>query len=163
MMANLYEPEFDGSSDRDGFTYRRAKLGAQAGAVRLGASLYEIPPGEATFPYHAHFGNEEMLIVLEGRPSLRTPDGWRELDPGDVVSFKVGSEGAHQVMNRSEDAARILVVSEMNAPEVSVYPDSGKVLAGTRPPGGTETAEDVFEAFRLEDGVDYWEGEEPPR
>jgi uncharacterized cupin superfamily protein len=104
-----------------------------------------------------------MLIVLEGGPSLRTPDGWRELEPGDVVSFKVGSEGAHQVMNRSEKPARVLVVSEMNAPEVSVYPDSGKVLAGTRPPGGTETAEDFFEAFRLEGGVDYWEGEEPPR
>jgi len=162
-MANLYEPEFDGSSDRDGFTYRRAKLGAQAGAVRLGASLYEIPPGEATFPYHAHFGNEEMLIVLEGRPSLRTPDGWRELDQGDVVSFKVGSEGAHQVMNRGEGPARVLVVSEMNAPEVSVYPDTGKILAGTRPPGGAGDPGDIFEAFRLDDAADYWEGEEPPK
>jgi uncharacterized cupin superfamily protein len=162
-MANLYEPEFDGSSDRDGFTYRRAKLGAQAGAVRLGASLYEVPPGEATFPYHAHFGNEEMLFVLEGRPSLRTPDGWRELDPGDVVSFKVGLEGAHQVMNRGEEPARVLVVSEMNAPEVSVYPDTGKILAGTRPPGGAGDPGDIFEAFRLDDAADYWEGEEPPK
>ncbi len=162
-MANLYEPEFDGSSDRDGFTYRRAKLGAQAGAVRLGASLYEIPPGEATFPYHAHFGNEEMLIVLEGRPSLRTPDGWRELDPGDVVSFKVGSEGAHQVMNRGEEPARVLVVSEMNAPEVSVYPDTDKILAATRPPGGAGDPDDIFETFRRKDAADYWEGEEPPK
>jgi len=162
-MANLYEPEFDGSSDRDGFTYRRAKLGAQAGAVRLGASLYEIPPGEATFPYHAHFGNEEMLIVLEGRPSLRTPDGWRELEPGDVVSFKVGPEGAHQVMNRGEEPARVLVVSEMNAPEVSIYPDTGKILAGTRPPGGAGDPGDIFATFRLDDATDYWEGEEPPR
>ena len=53
-----------------------------------------------------------------------------------MVAFKVGPEGAHQVMNRGEEPARVLVVSEMNAPEVSVYPDSGKILAGTRPPGG---------------------------
>ena len=161
-MANLYEPEFDQSSDREGFTCRRAKLGAQAGAERLGASLFEIPPGQATYPYHAHFGNEEMLIVISGRPSLRTESGWRELEPGEVVAFRVGLEGAHQVMNRGEELARVLVVSEMNAPEVSVYPDSGKVLAGTRPPGGVEGADDLFATFRREDAADYWEGEDPP-
>jgi uncharacterized cupin superfamily protein len=162
-MANLFEPEWDGDSERSGFTYRRAKLGGQAGGERLGASLYEIPPGQATFPFHAHFANEELLIVVEGRPSLRTPAGWRELDQGEVVSFKVGHDGAHQVMNRSEEPARVLVVSEMNAPEVSFYPDTGKVLAGTRPPGGAGTAEDIFETFRLDDAADYWEDEEPPR
>ena len=162
MSANLFEPDWDGESDRPGFEYRRAKLGAQAGGERLGASLYEIPPGQATFPYHAHFGNEEMLIVLAGRPSLRTPAGWRELETGELVACRVGPEGAHQLMNRTEEPARVLVLSEMNAPEVSVYPDSGKVLAGTRPPGAPETADDVFEAFRLEDAADYWEDEEPP-
>jgi uncharacterized cupin superfamily protein len=161
-MANLFEPEWDGGSERPGFSYRRAKLGGQAGAERLGASLYEIPAGQATFPYHAHFANEEMLIVLAGRPSLRTPKGWRELEPGEVVAFRVGRDGAHQVMNRAEEPARVLVVSEMNAPEVSVYPDSGKILAGTRPPGGAEGPADVFDAFRDEDATDYWDGEEPP-
>jgi len=162
-MANLFEPEWDGSGERPGFSYRRAKLGNQAGGERLGASVFEIPPGQATFPYHAHFGNEELLIVVEGSPSLRTPDGWRELEPGEVVSFRVGPEGAHQVMNRGEQPARVLVVSEMNAPDVSLYPDSGKVLAATRPPGGSGGADDIFEAFRLDDGADYWEGEEPPK
>jgi uncharacterized cupin superfamily protein len=162
MMANLYEPEWDGDSERPGFSYRRAKLGGQAGAKRLGASIYEIPPGQATFPYHAHFANEELLIVLEGRPSLRTRAGWRELDPGEVVSFRVGHDGAHQVMNRGEEPVRVLVVSEMNAPEVSVYPDTGKILAGTRPPGGAGGSDDIFETFRLDDAADYWEGEEPP-
>lgn len=145
-----------------GFTYRRAKLGEQAGGERLGASLYEIPPGQATFPFHAHFANEELLIVVEGRPSLRTLAGWRELDPGEVVTFRVGHGGAHQVMNRSKEAAQVLIVSEMNAPEVSFYPDSGKVLAGTRPPGGAETDEDIFATFRLDQASDYWEGEDPP-
>jgi uncharacterized cupin superfamily protein len=72
-MANLFEPEFDAEQEREGFTYRRAQLGRQAGAERLGASLFEIPPGQATFPYHQHTANEEMLIVLSGRPALRTP------------------------------------------------------------------------------------------
>jgi uncharacterized cupin superfamily protein len=160
-MANLFEPEFDADQQREGFTYRRAKLGGQAGAEKLGASLYEIPPGQATFPYHAHTANEEMLIVLDGRPSLRTPAGWRQLEPGEVVAFPVGDEGAHQVANRADRPARVLVVSTMIAPEVNLYPDSGKLMAATRAPGA---AGDGFqEAFRRDQAADYWQGEEPPR
>src|SRR5919201_6581574 len=105
-MANVFEPEFDGEQQRPGFTYRRAQLGRQAGAERLGASLYEIPPGQATFPYHQHTANEEILIVVSGRLALRTPEGWRDLDEGDVVAFPVGERGAHQIANRSPDTAR---------------------------------------------------------
>jgi hypothetical protein len=72
-MTNIFEPEFESESDREGFAYRRARIGWQADTERLGASLYEVPPGQATFPYHWHSANEEMLIVLSGRPSLRTP------------------------------------------------------------------------------------------
>ena len=161
-MANLFEPEFDLDHEYEGFNYRRAKLGAQAGAERLGASLYEIPPGEALFPYHAHVNNEEMLLVLSGRPHLRSPDGWRELKEGEVVALPVGPGGAHQVQNRSDQVARLLVVSQMNAPDIVFQPDSGKFLAATRPPGGTSKEGDLFGAFKLDSEVDYWEGESPP-
>jgi uncharacterized cupin superfamily protein len=158
--ANAFDPDFDADQDRPGFTYRRAKLGAQAGAQQLGASLYEVPPGQSTFPYHAHTANEELLVVLEGRPSLRTPSGWRELDPGEVVAFPAGEEGAHQLANRSQDSVRVLVVSTMIAPEVNLYPDSGKLMAATRAPGAA--GEGFQEAYRRDHATDYWEGEEPP-
>lgn len=159
-MANVLEPDFDADQERSGFTYRRAKLGSQAGAEKLGASLYEIPPGQATFPYHAHTANEELLIVLRGRPHLRTPNGWRQLEEGEVVAFPVGEEGAHQLQNRSDDPVRVLVVSTMIAPEVNLYPDSGKLMAATRAPGAT--GEGFQEAYRREQASDYWEGEEQP-
>jgi uncharacterized cupin superfamily protein len=161
-MANLFEPDWDGGQERPGFTYRRAKLGAQAGAERLGASLYELPPGETAFPYHWHWGNEELLVIIAGRPSLRTEEGWRELSPGEVVACPRGARGAHQVSNRGREPARMLVVSEMNAPDVVAQPDSGKLLAATRPPGGISAEGDVFGTWRRADEVDYWEGEEPP-
>jgi uncharacterized cupin superfamily protein len=159
-MANLFDPEFDADQDRPGFTYRRARLGRQARAEKLGASLFEIPPGQATFPYHVHTANEELLIVVDGRPSLRTPSGWRELDPGEVVAFPVGDDGAHQIQNRSKEPARVLVVSTMIAPEVNLYPDSGKLMAATRAPGAS--GEGFQEAYPREQAIDYWEGEEPP-
>jgi uncharacterized cupin superfamily protein len=160
-MANLFEPDFE-PSDRPGFTYRRARLGRAAGAERLGASLYELPPGEATFPYHWHSANEELLIVLEGAPSLRTPEGWRNLAPGEIVAFPTGEDGAHQIQNRSSESVRFLVVSEMNAPEMSLYPDTGKIGILGRPPGAPDDPDEIFGFFRREDAVDYFEGETPP-
>ena len=160
-MANLFDPEFDPAQERPGFSYRRARIGRQAGSEKLGVSLYELPPGNAAFAYHWHGANEELAIVLSGRPSVRTPDGWRELAEGDVVAFPAGEAGAHQLANRSDEQARVLVISTMISPEVAGYPDSGKVLASVRPPGSP--ADDSLAAsFRLADEVDYWEGEEPP-
>ena len=157
---NVFEPDFDGGSERPGFTMKRARLGRQAGADRLGASLYELPPGQSPWPYHAHLGNEEMLIVLRGRPHLRTTGGWRQLSEGELVSFQVGERGAHQVQNRTDEPVHILMVSEMRAPEIAIYPDSGKVGLFGRSPGSA--AEGIALYVARESGVDYWEGEEPP-
>src|SRR6266498_5978821 len=118
-MANVLEPEFDDTVERPGLTYRRARIGRQLGARKLGVSLYDIPPGNASFPYHWHGANEELAIVVSGRPSVRTPDGWRELAEGEVVSFPTGEEGTHQFANRSDAPARILIVSTMIGPEVN--------------------------------------------
>jgi uncharacterized cupin superfamily protein len=160
-VANVFEPDFDGAQERPGFTLRGADIGIQAGSERLGASLYELPPGQAICPYHAHLANEEMLIVTAGRPSLRTPEGWRELVAGEVVSFPVGLAGSHQVANFSGEDARVLMLSEMNGPEVAIYPDSGKVMAREQPPGRPATG--YRKLFSEADEVDYWDGEEPPQ
>ncbi len=161
-MANTFEPHFDTDQDRPGFTYRRARLGRQAGAERLGASLYDVPPGQATFPYHFHFANEELLLVLRGRPHLRTPGGWRQLEEGEVVAFPVGERGAHQLQNRTDHPVRFLMISEMAAPELNVYPDTGKLGAMSRPPGSPEDPGAVSGFFHRSNSVDYWDGEEPP-
>jgi uncharacterized cupin superfamily protein len=157
---NLFSPSFEPPEDTEGFRALRARVGRQAGCEGLGASVYELPPGEAICPYHFHLANEEMLVVVSGRPSLRVVDGWRELMPGDVVAFPAGPEGAHQVVNRSPEPARVLAIGEMNAPEVVVYPDSRKVGTFERPPGSGEPG---LQRFLPEDAaVGFWEGEEAP-
>jgi uncharacterized cupin superfamily protein len=157
--SNLDGADFDEPRDCDGFRARRARIGYGLGAERLGISLWELPPGEAAYPYHLHLAEEELLVVLEGRPSLRTPDGWSELSDGDVVSFLRGERGAHQLLNRTAEVVRFIAVSTNGEPDVVIYPDSGKLSAAERRPrgGGLRTF------FRLADQVDYWDGEEPPR
>jgi uncharacterized cupin superfamily protein len=159
-VPNVFDPEFDEDSDQEGFSWRRAGLARAAGGERLGASLYELAPGQAAFPLHYHLGNEELLIVIAGAPSLRTPEGERVLAEGEVVAFPRGERGAHQVVNRGESPTRILLVSEMNAPEVVVRPESGKLSAFGRPPGGR--GEGMHAVFFEQDSVPFWEGESPP-
>jgi uncharacterized cupin superfamily protein len=157
-VANVFDPEFEEEVlEPRGYAGKVVRVGRQVGSERLGASLYEVPPGNAVSPYHWHAGNEEMLIVLLGQPTLRTPDGERELAEGEVVAFPVGERGAHTVSNKSETPTRFLIVSEMNGPDVCVYPDSNKVMAREQAPGTPATG--VRALFRLDDAVDYWHGE----
>ncbi len=156
MNPSVHTPEFDELRDHDGFRSRRARLGDQAGAERLGMSLWEMPPGEAAYPYHQHFTDEELIVVLCGRPSLRTPEGWRDLVDGDVVSFLPTAAGAHQLVNRTDETVRFLSVSTNGSPDIVLYPDSGKVGAFTRGPASTG----FHGLFREADAVDYWDGED---
>ena len=95
-----------------------------------------MPPGEAAYPYHFHYSDEELVIVLSGRPSLRTPEGTRELEEGEALRFPLGEEGAHQILNRSEETVRFLAVSSSGRPDVIIYPDSDKIGVGERLPAG---------------------------
>jgi uncharacterized cupin superfamily protein len=157
-MPNIYKPEFDEPREQDGFWVRRSRLGRQAGSRDLGASLWELPPGQAAYPYHYHLAEEEMIVVLTGSLKLRTPEGWRRLEEGEVVSFPVGEDGAHQLVNDGAEIARMLSLSTQPGAEICIYPDSGKVGAYDDRPDG----EGLAKLFRLDDAVDYWEGETPP-
>ena len=123
----------------------------------IGASVYLIHPGQKSFPYHCHHANEEMLVVLEGRVTVRTPDGDQEAERGDALIFNRGQSGAHQLTNNAEEDARVLMISTMVSPEITEYPDSGKVgVFPGRAPGGTRGK------ARFLDGnaqVDYYDGE----
>ena len=158
-MPNIDQPDFDEPREHPGFRARRARLSRQAGSERLGLSLWEVPPGEAAYPYHHHLAEEELVLVLDGAPSLRTPDGWRELGSGEVVAFPRGEHGGHQLVNRSEETVRFLSFSTSGEPDIVIYPDSGKLGAYERlPDGGGLRA-----LFRLDDTVEYHDGEQPPR
>jgi uncharacterized cupin superfamily protein len=158
MEINIENPQFDDIRDQEGFRANRARLGRQSGAQRLGLSLWEVPPGQAAYPYHAHLTEEEILVVIEGRPSLRTPDGWREMETGEVVVFERGETGAHQIVNRTEDQVRFLAASTGGEPDIVIQPDSGKVGAFERRPEG----DGLRVWFRGEDARDYYDGESPP-
>jgi uncharacterized cupin superfamily protein len=148
---NIRELDYD-ESDPEGFRAGMARFGASIGATMLGGSLYELPPGQSNCPYHYEYGNEEWLVVLEGKLAVRHPGGEEELEPGDVVCFPVGPEGAHRLTNRTDATVRVLMLSTLFEPSVAVYPDSDKIGVW---PG--DQRDHVM--VRRESNVDYWDGE----
>ncbi len=97
------------------------------GAELIGGSMYELEPGDRLWPYHTHHANEEWLIVLRGAPTLRTPEGERELAEGDVVCFRRGTEGLHQIRNATDAPMRVLMLSTLRRARHRRVPRLGKV------------------------------------
>jgi uncharacterized cupin superfamily protein len=120
-MSNLNDPR---ATTADGL--RAVRVAEHAGAEHLGASLYELQPGEEMV-FHYHVQREELLVVLEGRLNLRSATGWEELPEGEVVAFPRGERGSHGYRNDSDAPVRLLMISEMDGPNISVYPDSNQI------------------------------------
>ena len=128
MRFNLYGNDWD--RREAGFCV--AAIGDRLGAEQVGASLYEVAPGETTWPYHFHHAAEELLIVLSGSLAVRTPKGELELGAGEVVLFPAGLQGAHEERNTGSEPARFLLVSTRLPLEVTEEPDSGRVNVYSR-------------------------------
>jgi uncharacterized cupin superfamily protein len=119
--VNLFDPTWDAEVDTgEGATLRAVRVGRHAGAERLAATLYELEPGAPVSPLHFHHGNEELLFVLEGTPTLRHgQDNERLLAAGEIVAFPAGPRGTHQVLNRSNTSARVLICATNAVPDVA--------------------------------------------
>jgi uncharacterized cupin superfamily protein len=148
-VFNLLDGDPGDPEGREGVVYRRLSVRPWLGAELIGCSLYELPAGVRPWPYHYHDNNEEWLVVVSGRLTLRTPAGVRELAAGEVVGFPQGDPGTHDISNRTEETVRVAIFSTLRQGSV-VYPDSDKMGAG--PPYDRHY-------FRRGDAVDYWDGE----
>jgi uncharacterized cupin superfamily protein len=126
------------------------RVGKKIGAKRLGMSIYDLPPGQAICPYHFEWTDEEWLIVISGRPTLRTPEGELELEPGDTVCFPEGPAGAHHVRNGTNETVRVALLSTKSDVGIAEYPDSDKVGVW---------ANGTHYMLRRSDQLEYWDGE----
>jgi uncharacterized cupin superfamily protein len=141
-----YDPE-----DPEPYRAGMNRFGPSIGARRIGATVYELPPGQSVCPYH-YESEEEWLLVLQGELTLRHPEGEDVLRPGDIAAFPVGPAGAHKTTNKSGDTVRILMFATTDPMGYAVYPDSDKIGFW---------ADDGAEFVRVKRGskIDYYEGE----
>jgi uncharacterized cupin superfamily protein len=119
------------SDDWSGGGGRHKQLPRAAESPGLGATVGELGPGNFVV-YHFHHAWEELLVVLRGRPTLRTPAGERVLEEGESVYFPLGGDGAHGLKNETDAPVRYLMASTLSSPEVCEYPDLGQITAQAR-------------------------------
>ena len=146
--ANVWSDTWDPGEDWSGGGALSKRL--PRGAV-LGATVYELGAGNFAV-YHFHHGAEELMIVLRGSPTLRTPEGDRVLEEGAVVHFPPGPAGAHGIRNETDEPVRYVMVSDHPSPEVAEYPDLGQITAQART--GSQTGERLWLVYDVPSETD---------
>jgi uncharacterized cupin superfamily protein len=142
----------------DGETvFRRKQLADAIDAEDIGCSLYELPAGNRSWPYHYHTANEEAIYVLAGEGTLGAPDGEHDIVAGDYVTLPADESGGHRVLNDSDEPLRYLAVSTMREPDVTMYPEMDKVGVFVGAPPGGRSGRDFQAYFPESAGVEYWE------
>jgi uncharacterized cupin superfamily protein len=126
--TNVWAPDLTAFDDEG---VRGERLLERPTGTKLRSAVWEIDPGKASGQYHVHHATEELLLVLRGRPTLRTPAGERQLEEGDVVHFPAGPDGAHQVINRSDGVVRFLMAASHSGLDIIEYLDDSQVVVWT--------------------------------
>jgi uncharacterized cupin superfamily protein len=154
-IFNLLELELSVDEDAPpGHRFGDRSVTGQVGAAATGMSVYGLEPGQATWPYHFEFVNEEWLIVIHGELTLRTPDGERVLRAGDVAAFRAGASGAHAVRNHGNAPARFAMPSTQSSyGDATIYPDAGTFAIGGPASLG------FYHRGYLGEVIEYWEGQ----
>jgi len=138
------------------YEFESARLAKGTAARKLGASIDVLPPGKRGCPYHFHYAQEEMFVVLEGRGTLRVAGEHLPVQAGDVVFIPPGPEYPHQFINTSDAPMKYLSISTKDSPEVVEYPDSGKYLASATRDGDPYG---FARMHRKDSDLEYWDGE----
>lgn len=108
-----------------------------------------LNPEQFSFPYHFHRHVEELMFIISGSLTLRSLNGFRVLNQGDIVFYEMGKSGAHQLFNHTKMPCTYLDIKTFSKNDICEYPDSGKINVSY-----------YREIFDKNSEVDYFKGEE---
>lgn len=158
-IVNVNDLGWETGGNGDRFVFQRKWFTHRTGAKKLGCSLYRVPPGKTAFPHHKHFTNEEAIYVLAGEGTIRLDDKEFQVGPGDFIALPPAGPN-HQLINSGSDDLDYLCMSTMIHPDITLFPDSDKVIAfAGSGPGGDKSIRTFFGIYKLGSVVDYYEGE----
>lgn len=151
LHADTRAPLYDGARSAP-------VIGPRAGLAgrKIGCGVDIVPPGKQSCPYHFHYAQEEVFIVLEGEGTLRVAGELVPIRAGDVISIPPGPSYPHHILNTSSAPLKYLSLSTKEYPEVCEYPDSGKYMAFTPDEGPLLQRGRMH---RPDTALDYWDGE----
>lgn len=125
------------------------RLSESVKASLLDFDIRLLNPGQYSFPYHFHRHAEELMMIISGSLTLRTKDGLKIVEQGEIIFFETGEAGVHQLYNHTDTPCTYLDIKTATANDVCEYPDSGKIAVSRK-----------REIYEKSNHVDYFKGEE---
>lgn len=104
-------------------------LGDAFGLRSFGVNMTRLAPGASSALRHAHTLQDELVYILEGRPTLITDAGETQLEPGMCAGFRGGSGDAHHLVNKSDADVLYLEVGDRQPNDGASYPDDDLAAA----------------------------------
>lgn len=114
--SNYPEPFYSRVAGRE-----KRPLGDVFGLKNFGVNLTVMRPGAESSVLHRHTRQDEMVYILEGRPTLVTDRGEVQLGPGICAGFAAGGP-AHQLVNRTDEIVTYLEIGDRTAGDGVDYP-----------------------------------------
>lgn len=100
------------------------RLSDAGGLTQFGVHRIVLSPGAWSSQRHWHTHEDELVYILEGRPTLVDDSGETQLEPGDVTTHVAGDPNGHHMINRTEEDVVFLIVGTRNPQEdTGHYPD----------------------------------------
>ena len=115
----------------------RRRLGAAAGAPRLGLSRYDLGPGQRPMPVHVHGDEEELFVVLEGSGVSFEQDAAHPIAAGDALLYP--PRGSSRTPSSPGPTGMVvLAFGSGSSTGLTYLPRAGAMWAGPRwiPPDG---------------------------
>lgn len=118
---------------RDGNEFTVKTIIPDEETTKCRANFVEVGPGNFAYGYHYHEANEEVFYIISGTGVIRTSEGDRKVNAGDVIGFPSGEKGSHVISNESEDEKLVYIdFGTTVLPEVVHLPDFNKIMVISR-------------------------------
>lgn len=152
IIKNKEEIAFQEVNEHEPYHYRKYPIAEPETNRECKVAVYEILPGKSNYPYHYHSNRTEVFYIISGHGMLLAPEGKRSVSSGDVIVFPASAEGAHQLINVSDNELLTYLDCDMiQYPDVVHYPNSRKIGVVEK------NVENTF--YEIDSHVEYYKGE----
>lgn len=103
---------------------RKKAVGDFGGLTQFGAHIITLPPGAWSSQRHWHSAEDEMVMILDGHPTLIDNDGETTLKPRDMTIHPAGEANGHHMINRTDKDVSFIIIGRRNPKnDHAHYPD----------------------------------------
>ena len=120
-IAQTIGTDYPAPFDAPCLARRKQAIGDAGGLTQFGAHIITLPPNSWSSQRHWHSAEDELVMILDGHPTLIDDSGETPLKPGDITAHPAGDGNGHHMKNESDKDVRFLVIGTKHPEKDHVY------------------------------------------